>query len=192
MYRYRCKNWSSPNIANCDEESTTNHSRTPLNRETLWLKKKLPMLRVCWESQNWIDMYQRLPKIYLNILTYGFIIRTQRDEGHPDEELEDRIGRLLGKVGPSMLLASCSESLAFFLGGCLLLWLSLPRKGLKNKEILYACVFFSPGALTDMPAVRVFSLYSAMAVLLDFLFQVTVFVAVMTLDAKREEVSKDS
>lgn len=51
--------------------------------------------------------------------------------------------------------------------------------------------FFSPGALTDMPAVRVFSLYSAMAVLLDFLFQVTVFVAIMTLDAKREEVSKD-
>lgn len=50
---------------------------------------------------------------------------------------------------------------------------------------------FSPGALTDMPAVRVFSLYSAMAVLLDFLFQVTVFVAIMTLDAKREEVSKD-
>lgn len=43
-----------------------------------------------------------------------------------------------------------------------------------------------------MPAVRVFSLYSAMAVLLDFLFQVTVFVAIMTLDAKREEVSKDS
>lgn len=30
-----------------------------------------------------------------------------------------------------------------------------------------------------------------MAVLLDFLFQVTVFVAIMTLDAKREEVSKD-
>lgn len=53
-------------------------------------------------------------------------------------------------------------------------------------------VFFSPGALTDMPAVRVFSLYSAMAVLLDFLFQVTVFVAIMTLDAKREEVSKGS
>jgi hypothetical protein len=46
------------------------------------------------------------------------------------------------------------------------------------------------GALTDMPAVRVFSLYSAMAVLLDFLFQITVFVALMTLDAKREEVKR--
>lgn len=44
------------------------------------------------------------------------------------------------------------------------------------------------GALTDMPAVRVFSLYSAMAVLLDFLFQITIFVALMTLDVKREEV----
>lgn len=58
--------------------------------------------------------------MYIDFLTCGFIIRTQRDEGHLDEELEDRIGRLLGKVGPSMLLASCSESLAFFLGGFLL------------------------------------------------------------------------
>ncbi|XP_061187973.1 NPC intracellular cholesterol transporter 1-like [Saccostrea echinata] len=85
----------------------------------------------------------------------------QRDEALTGEELEDRIGRVLGKVGPSMLLASCAESLAFFLG-----------------------------ALTDMPAVRVFSLYSAMAVLLDFLFQITVFVAIMTLDAKREESNR--
>ena len=51
--------------------------------------------------------------------------------------------------------------------------------------------FVFTGALTDMPAVRVFSLYSAMAVLLDFLFQITVFVAIMTLDAKREEVNRN-
>ena len=39
-----------------------------------------------------------------------------------------------------------------------------------------------------MPAVRVFSLYAALAVLFDFLLQITVFIALMTLDAKRQEV----
>ena len=48
--------------------------------------------------------------------------------------------------------------------------------------------FIKTGALTDMPAVRVFSLYAALAVLFDFLLQITVFIALMTLDAKRQEV----
>lgn len=40
-----------------------------------------------------------------------------------------------------------------------------------------------------MPAVRVFSLYAALAVLFDFLLQITVFIGLMTLDARRQEVS---
>ena len=36
-----------------------------------------------------------------------------------------------------------------------------------------------------MPAVRIFSLYAAVAVLIDFFLQVTCFVALMSLDAKR-------
>ena len=39
-----------------------------------------------------------------------------------------------------------------------------------------------------MPAVRVFSLYAALAVFFDFLLQITVFIGLMTLDAKRQEV----
>ena len=38
-----------------------------------------------------------------------------------------------------------------------------------------------------MPAVRIFSLYAAAAVFFDFLLQVTAFVALMSLDAKRQE-----
>lgn len=44
------------------------------------------------------------------------------------------------------------------------------------------------GAWTDMPAVREFALYAAMAVLFDFILQVTCFVSLMTIDAKRQEV----
>ena len=40
-----------------------------------------------------------------------------------------------------------------------------------------------------MPAVKIFSLYAAMAVLFDFLLQITCFVSLMALDARRMEVS---
>ena len=39
-----------------------------------------------------------------------------------------------------------------------------------------------------MPAVKVFSLYAAMAVLIDFLLQISCFVSMMALDAWRQEV----
>lgn len=81
----------------------------------------------------------------------------QRDNRLPNETLEQQIGRIVGRVGPSMLLTSSSESLAFLLG-----------------------------ALTPMPAVRIFSLYAALAVFIDFLLQITCFVSLMTLDCKRE------
>lgn len=51
-------------------------------------------------------------------------------------------------------------------------------------NILYS----SKGAMTDMPAVRVFSLYAGQAVLFDFLLQISVFIGLMTLDARRQEV----
>ena len=68
-----------------------------------------------------------------------------------------QIARIVGRVGPSMLLTSSAESLAFVLG-----------------------------ALTPMPAVRIFSLYASLAVFIDFLLQITCFVSLLTLDCKRE------
>ncbi|ESP03417.1 hypothetical protein LOTGIDRAFT_199271 [Lottia gigantea] len=82
----------------------------------------------------------------------------QRDKRRAGETIEEQVGRTIGKVGPSMLLTSLSESLAFFLG-----------------------------ALTDMPAVKIFSLYAAMAVLFNFLLQITCLISVLALDAHREE-----
>ncbi|KAB2045969.1 hypothetical protein ES319_D01G200200v1 [Gossypium barbadense] len=72
--------------------------------------------------------------------------------------LEEQISNALVEVGPSITLASLSEILAFAVGG-----------------------------FTPMPACRVFSLFAAFAVLLDFLLQVTAFVSLIAFDCLRAE-----
>ncbi|KAF7829479.1 NPC intracellular cholesterol transporter 1-like isoform X1 [Senna tora] len=72
--------------------------------------------------------------------------------------LEGRISNALLEVGPSITLASLSEVLAF-----------------------------AVGTFIPMPACRVFSMFAALAVLLDFLLQVTAFVALIVLDFLRAE-----
>jgi Niemann-Pick C1 protein len=73
---------------------------------------------------------------------------------------EERIARTLGKMGPSILLSTITETVAFSLG-----------------------------ALVPMPAVRNFALYAAGSVLLNAFLQVTVFVSALALDLRRAEVS---
>ncbi|XP_020285882.1 Niemann-Pick C1 protein isoform X2 [Pseudomyrmex gracilis] len=80
----------------------------------------------------------------------------QREARRPNESIPQHIGRALGQVGPSMLLTSVSESCCFFLG-----------------------------SLSDMPAVRAFALYAGMALLVDFLLQITCFVSLLALDTIR-------
>lgn len=72
--------------------------------------------------------------------------------------LEDRISNALAEVGPSITLASLSEVLAF-----------------------------AVGSFIPMPACRVFSMFAALAILLDFLLQVTAFVALIVFDFLRAE-----
>ncbi|XP_055643175.1 NPC intracellular cholesterol transporter 1 isoform X2 [Toxorhynchites rutilus septentrionalis] len=81
----------------------------------------------------------------------------QRDSKKPTETHAEHIGRILGRVGPSILLTAVSESCCFFLGG-----------------------------LSDMPAVRAFALYAGMALLIDFLLQITCFVSLLALDTARQ------
>lgn len=60
-----------------------------------------------------------------------------------------------------------------------------------SKTTLHLCVlvlYLSTGALSDMPAVKAFSLYAATAVLINFLLQITCFIALLTLDSLRQEV----
>jgi Niemann-Pick C1 protein len=73
---------------------------------------------------------------------------------------EERVARTLAKMGPSILLSTITETVAFGLG-----------------------------ALVPMPAVRNFALYAAGSVLLNATLQVTVFISALFLDLKRLEVS---
>uniref|UniRef100_A0A8C6P397 NPC1 like intracellular cholesterol transporter 1 n=1 Tax=Nothobranchius furzeri TaxID=105023 RepID=A0A8C6P397_NOTFU len=90
-----------------------------------------------------------------------FVLEYQRDVRRPGETREEHIGRALGQVAPSMLLCSLSESVCFFLG-----------------------------ALSTMPAVKAFALYAALAVLMDFVLQMTAFVALLSLDARRQDKNR--
>lgn len=72
---------------------------------------------------------------------------------------EERVARTLAKMGPSILLSTITETVAFALG-----------------------------ALVPMPAVRNFALYAAGSVLLNAILQVTVFVSALVIDLKRFEV----
>eukprot|EP01133_Synstelium_polycarpum_P009861 gene9861-11524_t len=89
----------------------------------------------------------------LHVPTYN---SQSRSTSHPTAE--ETLARAFAKVGPSMTLASLSESIAFLLG-----------------------------ALTKMPAVVAFSYYASLAILFDFLLQITAFSALLVLDTKRVE-----
>ncbi|KRX52476.1 Niemann-Pick C1 protein [Trichinella sp. T9] len=81
----------------------------------------------------------------------------QRGHGKGNEDVEEQIGRITAEVVPTMLLSSFSESFCFFLG-----------------------------ALSSMPAVKVFSLYAALAIFFDFFLQITCFLALFTTDVRRQ------
>ena len=158
-------------LAGCVKENDENKVRR-------WFSKKN---KFCFDNKQniikiRINIINMIPVIMV-LLKYRklsfMIIRTEKLEIRNDfmfqrykppkdrnEPLEVQIATVFSKVAPSMLLSSCAEALAFFLG-----------------------------AMTPMPAVRTFSLYAGMAVTFDFLFQITCFVGLLTLDAKRQKVS---
>ncbi|KAH8816202.1 patched sphingolipid transporter-like protein [Xylogone sp. PMI_703] len=77
---------------------------------------------------------------------------------HPDDMVEERVGKALGRMGPSILLSASTETIAFALG-----------------------------AFAGMPAVRNFAVYAAGAVFINALLQVTMFVSILALNQRRVE-----
>nr|CAD7409445.1 unnamed protein product [Timema cristinae] len=115
----------------------------------------------------------------------------QRDERRQGETHAQHIGRTLSKVGPSMLLTSLSESTCFSLGETLLAEDSANSffdSGVTSPPLSIHTKVESR-ALSDMPAVHTFALYATVALLLDFIFQITCFIALLALDDKRQAVS---
>lgn len=76
-------------------------------------------------------------------------------------EMELRIAFAMKEIGPSIFAAAFCESLAFFIG-----------------------------MLTDVPALWSFCLVAGIAVLLDFILQLTLFVPALTLDGKRIQAGR--
>ncbi|XP_058443946.1 NPC intracellular cholesterol transporter 1 homolog 1b [Malaya genurostris] len=80
----------------------------------------------------------------------------QRIDRVETPETSQAIGKALGQIGPSILLTSASE-----------------------------CCCFAIGGLSPMPAVNTFAWYATVALLVDFILQITAFVALMALDERR-------
>ncbi|KAL7675403.1 hypothetical protein ACOME3_001664 [Neoechinorhynchus agilis] len=82
----------------------------------------------------------------------------RRFESQSQMSVEMKVAANLGEIGPSLLLSSCSQALAF-----------------------------AVGAVIPVGAIRVFALYSFLAVVIKFVLQITLFVSVFTLDCLRQE-----
>ncbi|KAJ5175811.1 NPC intracellular cholesterol transporter 1-related protein 1 [Penicillium canariense] len=77
---------------------------------------------------------------------------------HPNEEVDERVARAVGRIGPSVFLSAVTETVAFALG-----------------------------AFVGMPAVKNFAAYAAGAVFINAILQVTMFISVLALNQRRVE-----
>ena len=78
------------------------------------------------------------------------VMDIQREKRNEGDTNADLIARVLSRGGPSMLLCALTESTVFFIG-----------------------------SISDMPAVKVFALNAALAILFNFILQVTAFLALI-------------
>lgn len=100
-----------------------------------------------------------IPFLVLAVGVDNMCILVHAVKRQPDQSnLEERISDALVEVGPSITLASFAEVLAF-----------------------------AVSAINPMPATRVFSMFAALAVFMDFLLQVTAFVALIVFDIRRAQ-----
>ena len=84
------------------------------------------------------------------------ISRAERNVPANIKDMEHRVAYALKEIGPSIFAAAFCETLAFFIG-----------------------------MLTDVPALYSFCLVAGLSVAADFILQITLFIAALTLDGKR-------
>nr|XP_023012615.1 Niemann-Pick type protein homolog 1B-like [Leptinotarsa decemlineata] len=89
------------------------------------------------------------------------IVQTHQRSENNNKDITESIGRTMKKVGPSLVLTSISEILCFAIS-----------------------------CLSTMPAVHTFALFATIAVLFNFIFQITAFVALLSLDVERHQKNR--
>jgi Niemann-Pick C1-like protein 1 len=85
------------------------------------------------------------------------VMDIQREKRLDGESLDDLIARVFAKAGPSMLLCAITEATVFFMG-----------------------------SVIDMPAIKVFAINAGIAILFNFILQITAFLAIVKLDLSRQ------
>ncbi|PAV64872.1 hypothetical protein WR25_07436 [Diploscapter pachys] len=92
-----------------------------------------------------------------------FIILRAWDRTNVNEAIDERMAETLEEAGPSITISSITNALAFFIG-----------------------------MTSQTPAVRSFSFFSAVAILICFFYQLIMFSAVLAISGKREKAERQS
>ena len=77
---------------------------------SFWSYLRQPATLIIIEVVPFLVLAVGVDNIFILVQTY------QRSSRYPDEDIPNKIGRVLGEVAPSMLLSSLSETVAFALG----------------------------------------------------------------------------
>lgn len=109
---------------------------------------------------------------------------------NPQQSVEARVAATMAEVGPSILLSALSETVAFGIGGLA----KMPAIRCVSRGAVPATPLPALRALPPSPPLpplpplaRAFALYACLAIFINFLMQITSFVAVLTLDVMRRE-----
>uniref|UniRef100_A0A1I7SM66 SSD domain-containing protein n=2 Tax=Bursaphelenchus xylophilus TaxID=6326 RepID=A0A1I7SM66_BURXY len=113
-----------------------------------------------WNIETTLIVFEILPFLIVSVGVdniFLFVQAYQRRDRH-DIPLNERVCEIAAEVMPSMLLTSTAEAICF-----------------------------SFGAISEMPAVRTFSLFAAISIITNFILQITLFFSAFVWDAKRQE-----
>ncbi|VDK59382.1 unnamed protein product [Cylicostephanus goldi] len=117
----------------------------------------------CWvpDSNSGLDINHWIAELVWMEVSVGvddvFIILRAWDRTSADDDVPERMALTLEESGPSILISSITNAMAFFIG-----------------------------MTSQTPAVRSFSLYSAIAISICFFYQLIMFSAVLSASGYRE------
>lgn len=104
-----------------------------------------------------VSLHQILPFIVVGVGVDDILIMVASfDATNPKDSIEERLVRAMRSCGLSITYTTCTDVAAFLIGSS-----------------------------SALPAIQAFCFYAAFAMLFNFLFQITMFVALLSMDAQR-------